>query len=79
MPPTSDLPLGNPVYSIPGNLPNQPPQMPPQQLFQAPWGDNLGPDSMTVDPGIFEAMSSLEPLSVRVGTIHDADNQATLG
>lgn len=32
-----------------------------------------------MNPGVYEAMSALEPLSVRVGAIHDSNTQGTLG
>lgn len=49
-----------------------------EQLFQTPWADNFG-QNMNVDRGVFEAMSSFEPLSVRVGAIHESGNQGTFG
>lgn len=44
-------------------------------LFQVPSTHSYGTHTMSMDPGIFEAMSSLEPLSVRVGALPNTDNQ----
>ena len=56
--------------------PEYPPNSGPHQSFQEDpifqtWMDGMGNDSGMLDPEIFEAMSSFEPLSVRVGAIHD--------
>ncbi|KAI5467521.1 fungal-specific transcription factor domain-containing protein [Mariannaea sp. PMI_226] len=71
-----DIPLSESMYRPP------PPEMAtpqgphePDQLFQTPWADNFD-HSMNVDRGVFEAMSSFEPLSVRVGAIHESGTQA---
>lgn len=45
-------------------------------LFQVSPAPSYGSQSMSMDPGIFEAMSSLEPLSVRVGALPNSENQA---
>ncbi|KAM0515433.1 hypothetical protein ACHAPE_005958 [Trichoderma viride] len=45
-------------------------------LFQVSPAPSYGAQSMSMDPGIFEAMSSLEPLSVRVGALPSSENQA---
>ncbi|KAH8128027.1 hypothetical protein FP744_10001046 [Trichoderma asperellum] len=45
-------------------------------LLQVPPAPSYGTQSMSMDPGIFEAMSSLEPLSVRVGALPNSENQA---
>jgi hypothetical protein len=74
-----DIPLSEPIYQSPPEIPPQPAPYEPEQLFQTPWADNFGGDSMNVDRGVFEAMSSFEPLSVRVGAIHESDNQGTFG
>ena len=53
---------------------NQPVSTPEGFLFQSHGGiDSFGPDPMAMEPGVFEAMSSLEPLSAWVGTIHNFD------
>ncbi|EHK39943.1 hypothetical protein TRIATDRAFT_140324 [Trichoderma atroviride IMI 206040] len=45
-------------------------------LFQVSPAPSYSAQSMSMDPGIFEAMSSLEPLSVRVGALPNSENQA---
>lgn len=50
-----------------------------RQLFQSPLAEDFGAESMAMNPGVYEAMSALEPLSVRVGAIHDSNTQGTLG
>lgn len=67
-----EIPLNNPIYPMPDMANQQPPM---EQSFQSPWANNFGAESMIVDPGVFEAMSSLQPLSVRVGEIHESSNQ----
>lgn len=74
-----DVPLSESIFQTPLDVPLQQPQYSPGQLFQTPWADNLDPNSMNVDRGVFEALSSFQPLSVRVGAIHDSDNQAPFG
>ena len=73
----SDIPLAESIYQPPLQMPQQVPQYQSEQLFQTPWVDNMGSEPMTVDRGVFEALSSFEPLSVRVGAIHESDNHAT--
>lgn len=48
-------------------------------LFQSQDGsvDAFGPDPMAMEPGVFEAMSSLEPLSAWFGTIPEYENPGT--
>lgn len=70
-----EVPLAESIYQSPVEMPYQPPQYQPEQLFQSPWGNNMGSESMPVDRGVFEALSTFEPLSVRVGAIHESDNQ----
>lgn len=41
-------------------------------LFHSTIGDDMG--SEPVNPNVYQAMSSLEPLSVRVGAIHESGN-----
>lgn len=74
-----DVPLSESIFQTPLDVPLQQPQYSPGQLFQTPWADNLDPNSMNVDRGVFEALSSFQPLSVRVGAIHESDNQAPFG
>lgn len=45
-------------------------------LFQVSPAPSYSAQSMSMDPGIFEAMSSLEPLSVRVGALPNSETQA---
>lgn len=61
----------------------QPQQQQPQQPQQAdagltdylfqPQSDGFGPDPGAMGPGVFEAMSSLQPMSAWVGTINEFD------
>ncbi|KAI8691646.1 hypothetical protein NCS56_00157700 [Fusarium sp. Ph1] len=75
MPPmTPDVPISESMYQPPFEMPPQQSPYEPEQLFQTPWADNLSPNSMAVDRGVFEALSTFEPLSVRVGAIHESDN-----
>lgn len=72
--------MSDPVYEAPFDMAPQQSPYEPEQLFQIPWADNPSPSSMAVDPGVFEAMSSFQPLSVRVGAIHESGNNPhTLG
>jgi hypothetical protein len=46
----------------------------PDPMFQSPWTDNFGADPTTMDPVFFDNMSSLSPITARLGTIaHVAD------
>ncbi|KAM0258476.1 hypothetical protein ACHAQJ_003815 [Trichoderma viride] len=54
-------------------IPSSQPQ-PAHPLFQVP-ARSYSNHNMSMDPGIFEAMSSLEPLSVRVGALPNTENQ----
>lgn len=38
-------------------------------MFQSPWTDNFGADPTAMDPMFFDNMSSLSPISARLGTI----------
>ncbi|CAM1504757.1 Fc.00g023480.m01.CDS01 [Cosmosporella sp. VM-42] len=67
----SDIPLAESVYQPPLEMPQQPPQYQAEQLFQTPWVDSVGPESMTVDRGVFEALSSFEPLSKGIQSLID--------
>ncbi|KAM0551809.1 hypothetical protein ACHAPJ_008380 [Fusarium lateritium] len=69
----SDIPISEPVYQPTFEMPAQSPYE-PEQLFQTPWADNLNPNAMAVDRGVFEALSTFEPLSVRVGAIYESGN-----
>ncbi|KAJ4329166.1 hypothetical protein N0V84_000291 [Fusarium piperis] len=75
MPPmTPDVPIPESMYQPPFEMPPQQSPYEPEQLFQTPWADNSSPSSMAVDRGVFEALSTFEPLSVRVGAIHESNN-----
>ncbi|KAK2008873.1 fungal-specific transcription factor [Colletotrichum eremochloae] len=43
----------------------------PEQLYNFPFVDTLGPEAFAMDPQVFQTMSSIEPLSVRVGAIDE--------
>lgn len=59
---------------------HQPLTTPVEYLFQFPGGfEGFGPDHMATEAGVFEAMSTLEPLSAYVGTIPDYDQHSTPG
>ncbi|ODA79411.1 hypothetical protein RJ55_05004 [Drechmeria coniospora] len=54
-------------------------QMPsPAHPILQPTIHSFGPESMAIHAGVFEAMSTLEPLSVRVGAIHGSEHDANL-
>jgi hypothetical protein len=62
------------------SAPHQPPTNPVEYLFQFHGGlEGFGPDPMAMEAGVFEAMSTLEPLSAYVGTIHEYDHHSTPG
>ena len=67
----------NPFYQtqgLPGFQSQPMSPNPTEYLFQSHGGsDSFGPDPMAMEPGLFEAMSSLEPLSAWVGTIPEFD------
>ena len=68
----SDHIPGSPFYGAQGlpGFPGRPISSPADYLFQSQGGiDTVEPDPMAMEPGLFEAMSSLEPLSAWVGTI----------
>ncbi|KAH0489204.1 hypothetical protein TgHK011_009645 [Trichoderma gracile] len=75
--PITDFPPVAPGYQaidVPDDASSSQPQ-PAHPLFQVPSTHSYGAHAMAMDPGIFEAMSSLEPLSVRVGALSDMENQ----
>ncbi|KAI8297563.1 Nitrogen assimilation transcription factor nit-4 [Colletotrichum sp. SAR11_59] len=43
----------------------------PEQLYNFPFVDTLGPEAFAIDPQVFQNMSAIEPLSVRVGAIEE--------
>jgi hypothetical protein len=84
-PPTTaaESPLAQGLYA---SSPMMPPQQPPQQqrpmptdhLLQTPW-TTFQPESIPQHPSIYEAMSSIQPLSIGVGTLHELDSQKIQG
>lgn len=78
---SADTVLPMSAYGIPDQRPadtsNNAPPAPvgiySPELFHFPFGDPVNPDDFSIDPdvfqSIFETMSSIEPLSVRVGAI----------
>ncbi|KAK2594319.1 hypothetical protein QQS21_007964 [Conoideocrella luteorostrata] len=48
-------------------------------IFQPSFSHNFGPDAMSMEPAVFETMSTLEPLSIRVGAIQESENQSKYG
>ncbi|QPC75298.1 hypothetical protein HYE68_006050 [Fusarium pseudograminearum] len=59
----TDIPITETVYPSSFEIPAQQSPYEPEQLFQTPWADNMNPDAMAVDRGVFEALSTFEPLS----------------
>lgn len=53
--------------------PRQPLQPPPQERFLVPIVDSFSSEQFDFTPELFEAVSALEPLSVRVGVLQDLD------
>ncbi|GJN70202.1 hypothetical protein PLICBS_004255 [Purpureocillium lilacinum] len=75
-------PASRPEMSMPGSVypqADEPRQMPPPShpLFQPTLNHSFGPESMAMHPSVFETMSTLEPLSVRVAAIHESENQSS--
>ncbi|RFU81837.1 hypothetical protein TARUN_372 [Trichoderma arundinaceum] len=70
--PAPDFHQQSPMYQ-PVGIPSSQPQ-PAHPLFQVPSTQSYSTHNMAMDPGIFEAMSSLEPLSVRVGALPNTEN-----
>uniref|UniRef100_A0A0L0NAC4 Nitrogen assimilation transcription factor nit-4 n=1 Tax=Tolypocladium ophioglossoides (strain CBS 100239) TaxID=1163406 RepID=A0A0L0NAC4_TOLOC len=61
------IPMAGPMYHNSAESRQIP--LPSHPLFQPALNNNFGPDSMAMHPGVFETMSNLEPLSVRVGNL----------
>ncbi|KAF5571620.1 nitrogen assimilation transcription factor nit-4 [Fusarium phyllophilum] len=74
VPMPTDIPITETIYPASFDIPAQQSPYEPEQLFQTPWADNMNPNAMAVDRGVFEALSSFEPLSVRVGAIYESGN-----
>ncbi|POR39119.1 Nitrogen assimilation transcription factor nit-4 [Tolypocladium paradoxum] len=75
--PRADIPMAGPMYHNSAES-RQMPLLSEYQLRPA-LNTNFSPDSMAMHPGVFETMSTLEPLSVRVGAIHGSENQSSFG
>jgi hypothetical protein len=52
--------------------------MPADHLVQTPW-TTFQPESIPQHPSIYEAMSSIQPLSIGVGTLHELNSQKAQG
>ncbi|KAF5676212.1 nitrogen assimilation transcription factor nit-4 [Fusarium circinatum] len=74
VPMPTDVPITETIYPASFDIPSQQSPYEPEQLFQTPWADDMNPNAMAVDRGVFEALSSFEPLSVRVGAIYESGN-----
>ncbi|KAG6145271.1 hypothetical protein E4U28_001698 [Claviceps purpurea] len=46
-------------------------------VFQPSLGQNLGLDTMPMEPEVFETMSTMQPLSIRVGITDETKNETT--
>lgn len=62
------------MYS-PSETTSQPMIQPLPQLFEPSMVDGFGYNGIQMNPAAYQAMSSLEPLTVRVGAIHESGNQ----
>ncbi|TEA18495.1 Nitrogen assimilation transcription factor nit-4 [Colletotrichum sidae] len=77
--PRSDATPPMATYGIPQQRPVPPTSAPPgpeatsspEQLYNFPFVDTLGPEAFAIDPQVFQNMSAIEPLSVRVGAIDE--------
>ena len=77
----AEVPLVQGIFGTSPIMPMQPPPQQPQHhrdhLFQTPWATTFQPEAISVHPGVYEAMSSIEPLSIGVGALHELDSQRT--
>ncbi|TWU76330.1 hypothetical protein ED733_005968 [Metarhizium rileyi] len=73
----SSTPLSGSTYGTSSDMKIQTP-IPSHPVYQPSFSQNFGPDAMSMEPGVFEAMSTLEPLSIRVGTISETENSSSL-
>ncbi|KAG6025404.1 hypothetical protein E4U41_001530 [Claviceps citrina] len=48
-------------------------------VFQPSLSHTLGPDAASIGPGVFETMSTLQPLSIRVGAVQEPENRSASG
>lgn len=67
------------VYGPVGSASQQHSMHAQQHTFQASWGIELGPQSMAVNPGVFQTMSALQPLTIRVGEVEDDEEGGPSG
>ncbi|GJC87480.1 nitrogen assimilation transcription factor nit-4 [Colletotrichum liriopes] len=69
---TYGIPQARPVDVPPASVPPGPEATSsPEQIYNFPFVDTLGPEAFAIDPQVFQTMSSIEPLSVRVGAIDE--------
>ncbi|KAF9871318.1 hypothetical protein CkaCkLH20_11239 [Colletotrichum karsti] len=69
---TYGIPQNRPMDGIPTSAPPGPEATSsPEQLENFSFVDTLGPEAFAIDPQVFQNMSSIEPLSVRVGAIDE--------
>ena len=73
--PRTDTTIENQTYSSVAQSGQHEVALAGDYAYPPTWVGNLGPLSTPVDPEIFETISSLQPLSVRVGTIQEPDDQ----
>ncbi|GAB0137962.1 hypothetical protein EsDP_00006212 [Epichloe bromicola] len=59
--------------------PNRPLPAISHPVFQPSFRNNFGPSAMSMEPEVFETMSTLQPLSIRVGAIQESENRAPNG
>ena len=76
---SAEVPVVQGVFTSSPMMPLQQPQpqLPRDHVFQAPWTTTFQPESISMHPGVYEAMSSIQPLSVGVGALHELDSQKT--
>jgi len=48
-------------------------------VFQPSLSHNFGSDALPLEPEVFETMSNLQPLSIRVGTIQETNTRSAYG
>ncbi|GJC99984.1 fungal specific transcription factor [Colletotrichum higginsianum] len=69
---TYGIPQPRPANVPPTSMPPGPEATSsPEQIYNFPFVDTLGPEAFAIDPQVFQTMSSIEPLSVRVGAIDE--------
>ncbi|KFA72321.1 hypothetical protein S40288_02474 [Stachybotrys chartarum IBT 40288] len=73
VPGMSNISNTNPTYSPIGDMPLPHAPYVTSGLYESTMPQNFGAEPIAIDPNVYQAMSSLEPLSVNVATIHEAD------